>query len=284
MGPFEGGASVARRGRLARASDVGVCFDDREMDLSSDDSLRRMVKTFAHLRAAHGAAIGAPSPRAADRRVLPRRVPARRRERGTALAADDGVRAALERAGHRTRGPRAPKRTTPAAEARPPAAPDAGGGGGAAGVDVHELENGYRVRGLGDGHGQPRRAVNVAGEVRRGPWCSTRRASSSAPRQARSPRRSAASASSLLNGSAVWAKSCGGLRMAQATILPAPETAVALALFVAPPWPQGLAGAEAPRGQTQRASLRRRPGLGGVQPDAGGGAAGATQSARVRGS
>jgi hypothetical protein len=37
----------------------------------------------------------------------------------------------------------------------------------------------------------------------------------------------------LVNGSAVWAKSCGGLRMAQATSLSVQEASVALALFVA---------------------------------------------------
>jgi hypothetical protein len=37
----------------------------------------------------------------------------------------------------------------------------------------------------------------------------------------------------LANGAAVWAKSCGGLRMAQATVLSVEEAAVALALFAA---------------------------------------------------
>jgi hypothetical protein len=37
----------------------------------------------------------------------------------------------------------------------------------------------------------------------------------------------------LANGAAVWGKSCGGLRMAQATALPVEEIAVGLALFVA---------------------------------------------------
>jgi hypothetical protein len=37
----------------------------------------------------------------------------------------------------------------------------------------------------------------------------------------------------LANGAAVWAKSCGGLRMTQATVLSVEETTVALALFVA---------------------------------------------------
>jgi len=37
----------------------------------------------------------------------------------------------------------------------------------------------------------------------------------------------------LANGAAVWAKSCGGLRMAQATSLAIEEVTVALALFAA---------------------------------------------------
>jgi hypothetical protein len=37
----------------------------------------------------------------------------------------------------------------------------------------------------------------------------------------------------LANGAAVWAKSCGGLRMAQATVMPVEELAATLALFVA---------------------------------------------------
>jgi hypothetical protein len=58
----------------------------------------------------------------------------------------------------------------------------------------------------------------------------------------------------LANGSAVWAKSCGGLRMAQATVLPVEETAVALALFVAV---HGLKASQARAhlGATQREAL-----------------------------
>ena len=58
----------------------------------------------------------------------------------------------------------------------------------------------------------------------------------------------------LTNGSAVWAKSCGGLRMAQATLLSVEETAVALALFVAV---HGIkpSAAQAQLGATQREAL-----------------------------
>jgi hypothetical protein len=58
----------------------------------------------------------------------------------------------------------------------------------------------------------------------------------------------------LLNGAAVWAKSCGGLRMARATSLSVEEIAVALALFAAV---HGYRPSEARRhlGATQRAAF-----------------------------
>ena len=60
----------------------------------------------------------------------------------------------------------------------------------------------------------------------------------------------------LVNGAAVWAKSCGGLRMAQATELSVDEAAVALALFVAVHrLKPSLATAHA--GATQREALDR---------------------------
>jgi hypothetical protein len=55
----------------------------------------------------------------------------------------------------------------------------------------------------------------------------------------------------LANGASVWAKSCGGLRMAQATMLPVEQIAVALALFVAIDG-RGSAGARRHLGATQR--------------------------------
>jgi hypothetical protein len=58
----------------------------------------------------------------------------------------------------------------------------------------------------------------------------------------------------LANGSAVWAKSCGGLRMAQASVLPVEEAAVALALFVAVHG-RKASEARAHLGATQREAL-----------------------------
>ena len=60
----------------------------------------------------------------------------------------------------------------------------------------------------------------------------------------------------LVDGAAVWAKSCGGLRMAQATELSVDEAAVALALFVAVHETKpSLAAAHV--GATQREALER---------------------------
>jgi hypothetical protein len=60
----------------------------------------------------------------------------------------------------------------------------------------------------------------------------------------------------LLNGAAVWAKSCGGLRMARATALSASEIAIALAIFLVV---HGHAEARcrAHLGPTQREALDR---------------------------
>ena len=123
-----------------------------------------------------------------------------------------------------------PSRTTPADAGRRPAEPAARGG--AAGVDVHELENGYRV-------------VVSATDVGNPDVLSTSLARSvgalvlheAGEHVGAVPSEIAAVVCGfgvlLLNGSAVWAKACGGLRMAQATVLPVEEMAVALALFVA---------------------------------------------------
>jgi hypothetical protein len=56
----------------------------------------------------------------------------------------------------------------------------------------------------------------------------------------------------LANGAAVWAKSCGGLRMAQATSLSVEEVTVTLALFLAV---HGLRASRSHLGATQREAL-----------------------------
>jgi hypothetical protein len=58
----------------------------------------------------------------------------------------------------------------------------------------------------------------------------------------------------LANGAAVWAKSCGGLRMRQATVLPVEQVTVSLALFAAVHATK-RSTVRAPLGATQREAL-----------------------------
>lgn len=201
------------------------------MDLPSDDSLRRIVKTFAHLRAAHGAAIGAPvlvQPTAEcfpdefrpDVASVGRLL--RRMMEYAPLSSELGIELAVL----------APEADHAGGCGSAACAPGGGGGGGAAGVDVHELENGYRVVVWATDIGNPdvlstslARSVGALVLHEAGEFVGAQTSEIAAA--------VCGFGVLLLNGSAVWAKSCGGLRMAQATILPAPETAVALALFVA---------------------------------------------------
>jgi hypothetical protein len=198
------------------------------MDLPSDDSLRRIVRTFAHLRAAHGAAIGAPPLLQPTAEYFPDPfqpdVPSLRRLLARMMAyAPLSGELAVELA------------------VLMPEADHAGGCGSSAcstepgissGLDVVELENGYRV-------------VVSATDVGNPDVLSTSLARSIGAIVLHEAGEFVAPAASeiaavvcgfgvlLLNGSAVWAKSCGGLRMAQATVLPTPEMAVTLALFMA---------------------------------------------------
>jgi hypothetical protein len=200
----------------------------RAMELPSDDSLRSIVRTFAHLRAAHGASIGAPA------LVLPTAEYFPDEFRPDVPSLRQLLQRMIEYA------PLSGELAVELAVLVPE--PDHAGGcgsaacstasGGSSGIDVVELEDGYRV------------AVSAT-DVGNADVLSTSLARSVGALvlheagELVSPMGSEIAAAVcgfgvlLLNGSAVWAKSCGGLRMAQATILDAPETAVALALFVA---------------------------------------------------
>ena len=199
------------------------------MDLPGDDSLRRIVKTFAHLRAAHGAAIGAPALVQPTAEYFPdefRRDASsvdrllRRMIDYAPLSSELGVELAFftPEPGH--------------AGGCGSAACGSDGVGGAGGVGVRELETGYRVE------------VSAA-DVGNPDVLSTSLARSVGALVLHEADELVGAETSelaavvcgfgvlLLNGSAVWAKSCGGLRMAQATVHPVEEMAVALALFVA---------------------------------------------------
>jgi hypothetical protein len=203
------------------------------MDLPSDDALRWIVCSYAALRAAHGEAIGAPAlvqptstffpdefcgdgpgvvrfldrmtsyaPIADDLRI------------DLALVADDDSRSAG-------------RCSSIACGAAP--------GLGARVRDVEEIDDGYRifVAAADVGH-----ADLLAASLGRSVGALVLREAGAdvdieAPAEAAEIAAVACGFGVLLaNGAAVWAKSCGGLRVARATALSVEETAVALALFV----------------------------------------------------
>ncbi|HEY8038557.1 MAG TPA: hypothetical protein VIF15_02135 [Polyangiaceae bacterium] len=226
------------------------------MDLPAEDALRWIVRTYARLRATHGEAIGAPALVQPTGAFFPDefRVDAPsvnrllRRMMGYApLAEDLGVELAfLEPAeGH-------------AGGCGSLACGTAGGGSGRAAPLLQELDDGYRVFVSVTDVGNPdvlttalARGVGAlvlheAGEEPGG------------PDEAAATSELAAVACGfgvlLAGGAAVWAKSCGGLRMAQATVLSVEELTVGLALFLAV---HGLRASDARvhLGATQREAL-----------------------------
>lgn len=202
------------------------------MDLPSEDALRWIVRTYAHLRAEHGEALGAPAlvqptgdffpdtfqhDAASVERML------RRMIGHTPLADDLGLELAFLE----------------------PEASHAGGGGcgsgacgtgGGAGVgpSVVELDDGYRVFVPVTDVGTPDvLAASLARSV--GALVLHEAGEGSADEDPGPATEIAAIACGLgvlvANGASVWAKGCGGLRMAQATLLSVEEATVALALF-----------------------------------------------------
>jgi hypothetical protein len=198
------------------------------MDLPSDQSLQSIVRAFAHLQAAHGAAIGAPPLVQPTGEYFPDEFRAdapsvarllRRMMEYAPLSSELGVELSIVMPEPDHAGGCGSAACAPAA-------------GGASGVGVIELDDGYQV-------------VVAATDVGNPDVLSTSLARSVGAlvlHEAGEPVGAVASEIAaavcgfgvlLLNGSSVWAKSCGGLRMAQATAMPVEETAVALALFVA---------------------------------------------------
>jgi hypothetical protein len=200
------------------------------MNLPNDDSLRRIVKTVAHLRAAHGSAIGAPALVQPTAEYFPDEFrpdvssvgQLLRRMMGYApLSSELGIELAL-----------LVPEPSHAGGCGSAACGSPGSGGGSGGVGVYELENSYRVVVAATDVGNPdvlstslARSVGALVLHEAGEFVSAETSEIAAA--------VCGFGVLLLNGSAVWAKSCGGLRMAQATVLPVEETAVALALFAA---------------------------------------------------
>jgi hypothetical protein len=199
------------------------------MDLPDDETLRFIVSTYARLRAAHGESIGEPTllqPTAQFfpdefRSDAPSVASLLRRMIGYApLAGDLTVEVALL----------APDE--PHGGGCGSIACGSGGGAGSIALDAEEIEAGYRVSvpvtHLGNADvltASLARSVGAlvlheAGE----------------PAESKTSEIAAVTCGFgvlLVNGAAVWAKSCGGLRMARATVLAVDELAVVLAIFVA---------------------------------------------------
>jgi hypothetical protein len=203
------------------------------MDLPSDDALRWIVSTYARLRAAYGDAIGVPVLLQPTGEFFPDEF------RGDA----PGVAGLLRRM--MTYAPIADDLPVELAFVGDEQAQAAGCGSIACGSvaapgvrlrGVEERDGGYRVFVAVADAGHPdllatslARSVGalVLGEA------GEQVAVEAAPETAEIAAVACGFGVLLANGAAVWAKSCGGLRMACATALSVEETAVALALFVA---------------------------------------------------
>ncbi|HLK41567.1 MAG TPA: hypothetical protein VKU41_32690 [Polyangiaceae bacterium] len=214
------------------------------MSLPSEDALRRIVTTYARLRAAHGAAIGAPDLVQPNGHFFP-----------------DEFRGDVESVG---RFLRRMVSYAPVSDATPielvvlpheasgggcgSLACETSGAGAARGVEA--TDEGYRILlpALDAGHADVLGATlaRAVGAI----------VLSEAGEDVDDETSELAAAACgfgvlLANGAAVWAKGCGGLRMAKATVLPVDEIATALALFVAV-HQQKAGAARAHFGATQR--------------------------------
>jgi hypothetical protein len=228
------------------------------MDLPGDDALRWIVQTYARLRAAHGEALGAPDLVQPNATFFP-----------------DDFRRDAESVARLLRrmieySPLADDLPVGIAFHEPSAAQEGGGGCGslACGSDgshargessgrVDEVPGGYVVHVAVPDVAYPEvLAASLARSV--GALVLREGGDEGATADSAEACEVAAVACGfgvlLANGAAVWAKSCGGLRMVRATSLPVEEVAVALGLFVA------VAGARpsdarAHLGTTQREAL-----------------------------
>ena len=219
------------------------------MDLPSDDALRWLVRTYARLRARHGDAIGVPAlvqPTAdffpdefrRDASSVERLL---RRILGYSPVADDlGIELAFL----------APEEGAGGGCGSSACGPS---GGGLARPCIDELDDGYRVfvaaADVGNADLLSTSLVRAVGSLVL--------AEAGEAIEAGDEEIAAVACGFgvlLANGASVWAKSCGGLRMAQATTLAVEEMAVALALFLAV-HDGKTSGARAHLGATQREAL-----------------------------
>jgi hypothetical protein len=202
------------------------------MDLPGDDVLRSIVRTYARLRDDHGQAIGAPALVQPTGEFFP--------------DAFDGDPASVVRLLRRmiALAPIADDLEIEIAFVEPEGARGSGGCGssacGSAGAkavlvrDVEDTGAGYRIFVSAADVSQP---VLLATSLARSVGAIVLREGGEEPDEVDEATSEIAAAACgfgvlLLNGAAVWAKSCGGLRVAQATALSVEEAAVLLGLFL----------------------------------------------------
>jgi hypothetical protein len=199
------------------------------MDLPDEDALRWIVKTYAGLRAAHGEAFDAPALLQPTGAFFP-----------DEFQPDaPGVARLLTRMiGY---GPTADDLPLELAFLAPEVDAASGGcgssacgsrGGGSAGIrDVEDTGAGYRVFiAAADVGNADVLAASLARSV--GALVLHEAGERVSPEKSELAAIASGFGVLLANGAAVWAKSCGGLRVAQATVLSPEEIGVALALFV----------------------------------------------------
>jgi len=200
------------------------------MDLPTEDALRWIVRTYARLRAAHGETLGTPALVQPTGEFFPdpfqRDAPSvarllRRMMSYAPLAEDLGVELAFL----------APEGDDHAGGCGSAACGTSGGG--SAHPTVEELDDHYRVFVAVTDIGN---ADVLTASLARAVGALVLLEAGEEADDATGPEAEIAAVACglgvlIASGAAVWAKSCGGLRMAQATVMSAPEAAVALALF-----------------------------------------------------
>jgi hypothetical protein len=203
------------------------------MELPREDVLRWIVRSIARLRSAHGEAFATPvlvqptgdffpDAFAHDAASVERLL--RRMMTYSPLAEDLGIELAFL----------APEADHAGGCGSAACGSGGGGGGGARKLcAVDELEDGYRLRIAVTDVSNPE--VLTAALARAIGELVLHEAGDDVDDAADAEIAAAACGLGVIltNGAAVWAKSCGGLRMAQATALPVDEAAVVLALFAA---------------------------------------------------
>jgi hypothetical protein len=202
------------------------------MDLPGDDVLCGIVRAYARMRADHGEAIGAPLLVEPTGEFFPDRF--------------DGDAASVARLLRRmiALAPIADDVEVSIAFVAPDEARGAGGcgslacgsapAGSAFARHVEELGDGYRIFVSAADVGQP---VLLTTSLARSVGAIVLREAGEDPDEADEAASEIAATVCgfgvlVLNGAALWGKSCGGLRMAQATALTVEEAAVTVALFL----------------------------------------------------